>query len=265
MTTSLAITGDQTFWSETQLSALKALGLSNASKGDLSFFFHQAQRTGLDPFARQIYMIERGGRFGIQTSIDGFRIIAQRSGNYAGQDGPYWCGEDGNWVDVWLKSTPPLAAKVGVFHQDFQEPLYAVAKWESYAQSSPIWKKMPELMLAKCAESLALRKAFPNDLSGIYTDDEMSQAEVVERRSLPQEERKVIPQKVEMPIVPSVPVITDAGLDWEVLCKSIDDVKTMEELKKIWDENKPFLDLVIPNTEQTLRSVMLDRKSQFIA
>ena len=60
MTTSLAITGDQTFWSETQLSALKALGLSNASKGDLSFFFHQAQRTGLDPFARQLYMIERG-------------------------------------------------------------------------------------------------------------------------------------------------------------------------------------------------------------
>jgi phage recombination protein Bet len=257
MTTSLAITGDQTFWTDTQLSALKTLGLSNASKGDLSFFFHQAQRTGLDPFARQIYMIERGGRFGIQTSIDGFRIIAQRSGKYAGQDGPYWCGEDGQWVDVWLQPTPPLAAKVGVFHQDFHEPLYAVAKWESYAQSSPIWKKMPELMLAKCAESLALRKAFPNDLSGIYTDEEMSQTEVVER--------KVVPQKVEMPVVPSVPVITDAGLDWEVLCKSVDDVKTMEELKKIWDDNKPFLDLVIPNTEQTLRSVMLDRKEQFNA
>jgi len=255
MTTSLAITGDQTFWSDTQLSALKTLGLSNASKGDLSFFFHQAQRTGLDPFARQIYMIERGGRFGIQTSIDGFRIIAQRSGKYAGQDGPYWCGEDGQWVDVWLKPTPPLAAKVGVFHQDFHEPLYAVAKWESYAQSSPIWKKMPELMLAKCAESLALRKAFPNDLSGIYTDEEMSQTEVVER--------KVIAQKVEMPIVPSVPVVTDAGLDWEVLCKSIDDVVDLEKLKKIWDENKPYLDLVIPNTEQTLRGVMLDRKAQF--
>lgn len=252
MTTSLAITGDQTFWTDTQLSALKTLGLSNASKGDLSFFFHQAQRTGLDPFARQIYMIERGGRFGIQTSIDGFRIIAQRSGNYAGQDGPYWCGEDGQWVDVWLKPTPPLAAKVGVFHQDFQEPLYAVAKWESYAQSSPIWKKMPELMLAKCAESLALRKAFPNDLSGIYTDEEMSQTEVIER--------KVIPQKVEMPVVPSVPVITDAGVDWEELCKSIDVTTTLADLKKIWDENKPILDLIIPNTEQTLRSVMLDKK-----
>lgn len=257
MNASLAISSDQTFWSETQLSALKTLGLSNASKGDLSFFFHQAQRTGLDPFARQIYMIERGGRFGIQTSIDGFRIIAQRSGKYAGQDGPYWCGEDGQWVDVWLKPTPPLAAKVGVFHQDFHEPLYAVAKWESYAQSSPIWKKMPELMLAKCAESLALRKAFPNDLSGIYTDEEMPQTEVVER--------KVIAQKVEMPVIPSVAVVTDVGIDWEALCTSIDDSSTMEKLKKIWDENKPFLDLVIPNTEQTLRSVMLDRKQQISA
>lgn len=257
MNASLAISSDQTFWSETQLSALKTLGLSNASKGDLSFFFHQAQRTGLDPFARQIYMIERGGRFGIQTSIDGFRIIAQRSGKYAGQDGPYWCGEDGQWVDVWLKPTPPLAAKVGVFHQDFHEPLYAVAKWESYAQSSPIWKKMPELMLAKCAESLALRKAFPNDLSGIYTDEEMPQTEVVER--------KVIAQKVEMPVIPSVAVVTDVGIDWEALCTSIDDSSTMEKLKKIWDENKPYLDLVIPNTEQTLRSVMLDRKQQISA
>lgn len=257
MNASLAISSDQTFWSETQLSALKTLGLSNASKGDLSFFFHQAQRTGLDPFARQIYMIERGGRFGIQTSIDGFRIIAQRSGKYAGQDGPYWCGEDGQWVDVWLKPTPPLAAKVGVFHQDFHEPLYAVAKWESYAQSSPIWKKMPELMLAKCAESLALRKAFPNDLSGIYTDEEMPQTEVVER--------KVIAQKVEMPVIPSVAVVTDVGIDWEALCTSIDNSSTMEKLKKIWDENKPYLDLVIPNTEQTLRSVMLDRKQQISA
>ena len=140
MATSLVISNEQTYWTDTQLSALKQLGLSNANAGDLAFFFHQAQRTGLDPFARQIYMIERGGRFGIQTSIDGLRIVAQRSGEYAGQTSPMWCGADGVWRDVWLESTPPVAARIGVYRKDFAEPLYAVAKYESYC---PLYNGKP--------------------------------------------------------------------------------------------------------------------------
>lgn len=252
MSTSLSITGDQSFWTDTQISALKTLGLSNASKGDLEFFFHQAQRTGLDPFARQIYMIERGGRFTIQTSIDGFRIIAQRSGKYRGQAGPFFCGEDGKWSDVWLKNTSPLAAKVGVYADGWAEPLWAVAKWDSYAQASPIWKKMPDLMLAKCAESLALRKAFPNDLSGIYTDDEMSQADVIEP--------KIKPQKVDLKAIPDNAVVVDKTIAWESLLPSIDNAKTKNELKEIWDYHKLVLDIVIPNTQQTLRSAIIDKK-----
>jgi len=178
MTTTLAVTNEQSFWDDKQIAALKGIGLADVPKPELAVFLHFCQRTGLDPFARQIYMIGRGGRYTIQASIDGLRIVAQRSGNYGGQTPVEWCGDDGKWIDVWLAKTPPVAARVGVYYKDTPNPTYAVAKFESYNAGSPIWKKMPDLMIAKCAEALALRKAFPQDLSGIYAGEEMEQADV---------------------------------------------------------------------------------------
>ena len=172
----------QVSFSKDEIATIKNTVAVGATDNELKLFLHQCKRTQLDPFSRQIYFLKMGGKASIQSSIDGFRLIAERSGKYAGQTTPLLMDKEGNWHEVWMVAGYPVAAKVGVLRSDFKEPLYAIAKWSSYAPTyngklGTMWAKMPEVMLAKVAEALALRKAFPNDLSGIYAAEEMAQAD----------------------------------------------------------------------------------------
>ena len=161
-----------------QLSLIRATVAKGTSPEQFKLFLEVCRYHGLNPFARQIYAVVRAGTMVCQTSIDGYRLLAERSGKYAGQLGPEWCGDNGEWKDVWLSDTPPVAARIGVLRKDFSQPTWGIAKYKSYVQeNSPLWRKMPDVMLAKCAESLALRKAFPAEMSGIYTAEEMAQAD----------------------------------------------------------------------------------------
>jgi len=261
----LAVTNEQAFWHDKQIAALNQLGLQGAPKGDLAVFLHFAQRTGLDPFARQIYMINRGGRYTIQASIDGLRIVAQRSGEYAGQVGPFWCGTDGEWTDVWLESTPPIASKVGVNRKGFTEPLWAVARFDSYCplgkDNKPmgLWNKMADVMLAKCAESLALRKAFPNDLSGIYTAEEMEQADVSSQAP--------VIATVELPAQQFV-ANDDLTVDLRKILDESDKCDSVEALRALYERHMAYLLYKFKPTDNddftTLKSEILMKRAKLI-
>jgi phage recombination protein Bet len=165
---------EQPEW-ESKIDLIRRTVAAGATNDELDLFFHQARRAGLDPLAKQIYFVKRKGKGVIQVGIDGLRLIADRTGLYAGNDDAEFLGTtDGGY---------PSKARVTVYKMVMGQrcPFTATARWDEYYPGDDQgfqWRKMPHAMLAKCAEALALRKAFPADMSGLYVHEEMEQADL---------------------------------------------------------------------------------------
>ena len=200
--TELSIVAEQQTFTPAQRTALSHIGVENATDADIEVFFHVVKRTGLDPFARQIYMIGRNSKmwdprtkqerwitkFTIQTGIDGYRLIGRRAANAAGATlsvkPVQWAHKDGGWRDVWMGEWgQPVAARVTILRSG--EEFTATALFDEYKQTTKqgeltqMWRQRPAGQIGKCAEALAWRMAFPQDLSGIYVEEEMQQADSI--------------------------------------------------------------------------------------
>lgn len=164
-----------------EIELIKSQYAKGATDTELKLFINVAEKTGLDPLRRQIHFVKRAGQMTIQTGIDGYRAIAASTGVHSGTDDAIYDTE---------KASHPNKATVTVYKivSGQRVPFTATARWTEYCPGGKqgfMWGKMPYLMLAKCAEALALRKAFPQQLSGLYTNEEMDQADSVIVKTVP--------------------------------------------------------------------------------
>lgn len=161
----VVITGEQT-------DLIRRTIAADATDAELALFFYDCQRRGVHPLDKLIHFTKRKGKYTPVTSIDFFRARAAQTREHMGTD------------DVCFTGTPgdaDFAATVTVYRRVQGEKcaFIATARLAEYMPEPPndfMWRKMPHGQLGKCAEALALRKGFPQELEGLHTVDELDRA-----------------------------------------------------------------------------------------
>ncbi len=176
-------------WTEERRRVLRDVLAKNLSDAQFELYIMVCRHTRLDPFKKQIYAIIREGELTFQTGIGGYRAIANRTGEYDGPSDPEWCGPDGKWRPEWLAKEPPAAARVYAFRKGFRKPILGFARYDAYValtkQGLPAmrWAKDPTGQLAKCAEALAIRRGFDEEVGAVRTIEEMAHLDNPEPRA----------------------------------------------------------------------------------
>jgi len=228
----LALRPGQMIFDDLQQRALAQMGVKNATKADLAVFAHVCHRTMLDPFTRQIYMIERremvNGKWvskqSIQTGIDGFRVIrdraAERTDCEAELEDTIWYDADNQPHTEWLWDTPPVACRVVLVKHSNKTgralrfpAVLRTAAYMATKDGKPVsqWKTQPDHMIEKCCEAFACRRAFPNDFAGVYLEEEMQRTISGDDRERPAA-RKVTAADIMQPDPPADDEVAEGEL-----------------------------------------------------
>jgi len=149
-----------------------------APPGIMAAFIQACGRTGLDPTAKQIYAAQMGGKWTVLVGVDGMRLVAQRTGEYDGQDPIEWQQvEDGPWSPTPGKGAP-YAARIAIYRKGVSRPIVQTVTFAEFGGSGGNWSKRPAHMLGIRAETHGFRRQFPMELSGIYTAEDIDSGTV---------------------------------------------------------------------------------------
>jgi phage recombination protein Bet len=211
----------------------RELFLPGMPDAEVAVFMEICKLRNLNPFTKQVHFLpfwdekSRKEKFAMVISIDGFRSLAARTGLYGGQDEP---------VFTYDKNGLLVSCKIAVYRKDFERPTVAVAHLAEYQRMTKdrqsghmvpnsTWKKSPHIMISKCAEALALRKAFPDDLGGLYEESELG-AIVDSELSKPEEPQTPVKSRAEAMAKKFAPKTIDASAmpSGIRLAKSLDEV-----------------------------------------
>jgi phage recombination protein Bet len=260
-------------YSPEKIALIRNTVCKGAGPEEFELFLHACNRTGLDPFMRQIYAVFRNekkpnGSWGkamtIQTGIDGYRLIAERTRNYApGKETVYQYDAQGMLVSAtaYVRKRTEDGTWHDVSATAFYDEYVQTTKDKDTGNETPtrFWFKMRHTMLAKCAESLALRKCFPAELSGVYTHEEMKQADSDKEIISIQEVLADFQPKIDQVLAKMMP------------CDKEDAAKCIESYKKSYTDLNPltwhqvferFLEKCIANPDKFYEQVLVDWQSK---
>lgn len=156
------------------IDTLKKTVAAGLTDPEFSLFVQFCQSTGLNPFKKEIWAIKAGGRLQLLTGINGFRAIANNHSNYDGIEIGL-IGKGGEYLSAAYPGNDYIGAWSKCYRKDRRIPTEGIAMLADYDKAFGNWKTMRRVMIMKCAESVALRQAFPQQLNGLYTPDEMPQ------------------------------------------------------------------------------------------
>ena len=175
----VVITNDQT-------ELIKKTIAQGATDEELKLFFYDCLRRGVHPLDKLIFFTKRAGKYTPITSIDFMRGRASETGDCAGIDDPVFAGEP-------LSSGFMATVTVWRYVRGHRCGFTASARWSEYCPGDKqnfMWSKMPYGQLGKCAEALALRKAFPQQIGNLYSHEEMEQSGSTTSQSPPLQKPK---------------------------------------------------------------------------
>jgi phage recombination protein Bet len=159
----------------------------NSTDEELALFFHICKSNNCSPLDRllhpSVYKDSDGNRIlVVVTSIDLMRSRSVETGLDNGMDEPEFSESIFDLKTEKETIKVPEWCKVRVYKKNVERPYVGVARWVEFypgEKRGHMWRKMPTIMLAKCAEAQARRLAFPRELNKLYEEAEIIQATAI--------------------------------------------------------------------------------------